>query len=55
MKKSVWEMFADYVEMRLKIGGCLLNIIINVAVLWGLVAFVKDFVTDFLEGAALIG
>ena len=55
MKKSWVQMVQDYVDVRLAIGGCLLNIILVGVFIWLISTTVIDFVVDWLEGAQLVG
>jgi hypothetical protein len=55
MKKSWIEMVQDYVDVRLAIGGCLLNVLLVALFIWAMVTTTIEFVTDWIEGAQLVG
>lgn len=55
MKKSWIEMVQDYVDVRLAIGGCLLNVLLVGVFIWLMVSTTIEFVTNWIEGAQLAG
>ena len=55
MKKSWIQMVQDYVDVRLAIGGCILNVILVAVFIWLMVTTAIEFVTNWIEGAQLVG